>query len=92
MVGEAVNMDKAVEAIRKCQIRADLDKNLEPLGLTDIEKIDCLNKCMYNPITNFSEGDSLSDQDKLEITKQMFLAGAWRLKEIYDRMRVSAIA
>jgi hypothetical protein len=53
------------------------------------DRIASLNECMGNPQTFFS-ADLVSEEDKYELTVQMFLAGSWKLKEYYDRMGFGA--
>ena len=82
------NMDAAVAAIRTCKTLDSLDDMLKRFELTDSKEIiDCLNKCMYDPV-NFNSSCLTSIEDELEFTKQIFLTGTWRLNEYYDLMRI----
>ena len=82
------NKEAAVAAIRTCKTRSSLDDMLKHFAVTDIqETIDCLNECMYNPETFFSQ-NPITVEDDLEFTKQVFLTGTWRLNEYYDRMGI----
>ena len=76
----------AIAAIRACTDRETLDATLALFGITDKRwAIELLAECMYSPQT-FPDPVELSDEDKLELTKEMFLTGVWRLNEYYDRM------
>jgi hypothetical protein len=82
------NMDAAVAAIRTCKTSDSLDGMLARFELTDVQEIiNCLNKCMYDPSRYFSATEVTLEED-LELTKQIFLTGTWRLNEYYDRMRI----
>ena len=82
------NKEAAIAAIRTCKNRESLDDILKRFEITDTQKaIDCLNECMYNPQRFFSS-NPLSHEDELELTKQIFLTGTWRLNEYYDRMHI----
>jgi hypothetical protein len=84
------NMAGAVAAIRTCKTLDSLDSMLTRFELTDSQKIiDCLNNCMYNPERYFSTSKVTVEED-LELTKQIFLAGTWRINKYYDRMRIPA--
>jgi len=65
-----------------------LDAELARFDFLEAEEIvACLNECMYNPERFFS-GGGVSIEDDLEMTKQIFLTGTWRLNEFYDRMGI----
>jgi len=82
------NMEAAVAAIRTCKNLDSLNSMLVRFELTDSQEIiDCLNKCMYNPDRYFSASKVTIEED-LELTKQIFLTGTWRLNEFYDRMGI----
>jgi hypothetical protein len=80
--------EAAIAAIRTCKTRESLEDLLRRFEITAArEVIDCLNECMYNPQRFFSS-EAISLEDELELTKQMFLTGTWRLNEYYDRMNI----
>ena len=82
------NMEAAVAAIRTCKTRESLDDLLAKFEITDSQEvIGCLNKCMYDP-ERFYSSYPTSVEDELELTKQIFLTGTWRLNEIYERMNI----
>ena len=82
------NKEAAIAAIRTCKTREALDDMLNHFVVMDVqETIDCLNECMYNPETFFSQ-EPITAEDELEFTKQVFLTGTWRLNEYYDRMGI----
>jgi len=82
------NMEAAVAAIRTCKTLDSLNSMILRFELTDSKEIiDCLNECMYNPDRYFSTGRVTIEED-LELTKQIFLAGTWRLNEYYNRMGI----
>ena len=84
-----IDMDAAVAAIRTCKTRQALDDMLKRFELADTQKIiECLNICMYNPVRCFSS--DIAIEDELELTKQIFLTGKWRLNEFYERMGIPA--
>jgi hypothetical protein len=84
------NMEAAIAAIRTCKTPDSLDKMLKRFELTDNQEIiDCLNKCMYEPERFYCPGDDISIDEDLEMTKQIFLAGVWRVSELYERMRIT---
>ena len=84
------NEDGLIKTIRDCKNRKALEEKLQLNRFADSNKtIEFLNKCMYNPITNFSAGKNITLDEKLEMTKQMFLAGTWRLNEVYELIRKS---
>jgi hypothetical protein len=81
------NMQAAIAAIRTCKTRRDLDKMLAKFEIPDGEEtIKCLDECMYSP-QKFFIGETTLD-DNVEFTKQMFITGAWRLNEVYERMGI----
>ena len=83
-----MNIEAAIAAIRTCKTQKSLDDMLARFELTDSKEIiNCLNQCMYSPKRFFSSS-SVSVEDDLELTKQIFLAGTWRLNEFYDRMGI----
>ena len=82
------NKEAAIAAIRTCKTRETLDDMLNHFNLVNAQEIiDCLNECMYNPQTFFSS-KPVTIEDELELTKQVFLTGTWRLNEYYDRMGI----
>jgi hypothetical protein len=82
------NKETAIAALRTCKTRETLEDILARFEITDTQKsIDCLNECMFNSKIFFSPRP-LSLKDELEFTKQIFLTGAWRLNEYYDRMGI----
>ena len=82
------NMEAAVAAIRTCRTQSSLDDMLARFELTSSQEIiDCLNDCMYSP-TRFFSSSKVTVEEDLELTKQIFLAGTWRLNEFYDRMGI----
>jgi len=82
------NMEAAVAAIRTCKTLDSLNDMLARFELTDSrEIIDCLNESMYNPDRYFSANNVTIEED-LELTKQIFIAGTWRLNEFYNRMGI----
>jgi len=90
MTGKPKNMEAAVAAIRTCKTRESLDDMLTRFDLIESQEIiNCLNECMYNPKRFFSDGQVSLEED-LELTKQIFIAGTWRLNEYYDRMGIPA--
>ena len=85
------NMEAAIADIRTCKTRESLDEMLAKFDIIDNQEIiDCLNKCMYDPEKFYSAPPSSIDVE-LEITKQIFLTGTWRLNEIYERMNIPSI-
>jgi hypothetical protein len=81
--------EAAVAAIRTCKTREALDEILALFEITDGEEIiKCLDECMYSPEKFYTK--AISPEAELEVTKQIFLAGAWRLNEFYDRMGIPA--
>jgi len=84
------NREAAIAAIRTCRTLESLDKMLVRFDLTDSQEIiDYLNECMYSPeIFRCPEGETSLDED-LDMTKQIFLAGTWRVSELYEHMRGS---
>jgi len=89
MVNQTRNLEAAVAAIRTCKTMDSLDAELARFDLREAgEIIDCLNRCMYNPERFFSSGGGVSIEDDMEMTKQIFLAGTWRLNEFYERMGI----
>jgi hypothetical protein len=84
------NAEAAIAAIRTCKNRIMLDDMLKRFDITDKQEIiECLNECMYNPQTFFSS-QTITLDEELEFTKQVFLTGTWRLNEYYDRMGIGA--
>lgn len=82
--------EAAIAAIRTCKTRESLDRMLDNFELKDTqETIDFLNICMYNPQT-FSSPKPVTIEIELEITKQIFLTGTWRLNEYYDKFVMRA--
>jgi hypothetical protein len=82
------NKEAAIAAIRTCKTRDSLNDILDRFEIIDAqEAIDCLNNCMYNP-QRFLSSEHITLEDELELTKQIFLTGTWRLNEYYDRMRI----
>ena len=91
MANRVINLEAAVAAIRTCRTMDTLDAELARFDLHEPQEIiDCLNRCMYNPERFFSSGDGVSVEEDLEMTKQIFLAGTWRLNEFYERMGLPA--
>jgi hypothetical protein len=87
-VDQVENLEAAVAAIRTCKTLDSLDSMLTRFEFMDSKEIiDCLNKCMYNPERYFSTGGVTIEED-LELTKQIFLTGTWRLNKYYDRMGI----
>ena len=83
-----MNREAAIAAIRTCKTLGSLDDMLVRFELKDSrEIISCLNECMYDPEKFYSSQPS-TIEDELEFTKQIFLAGTWRLNEFYDRMGI----
>jgi hypothetical protein len=81
------NRDAAIAAIRTCKTRGDLDEMLTKFEIPDGEEtIKCLDECMYSPQKFFATSMSL-DTD-VEFTKQIFITGAWRINEVYERMGI----
>jgi hypothetical protein len=81
--------EAAVAAIRTCKTREALDEMLALFEITDGEEIvKCLDECMYSPEKFYT--NAISPEADLEFTKQIFLAGTWRLNEFYDRMGIPA--
>jgi len=79
-----------IRAIRACKTSDALDETLRDFNLTDSEEIiNCLNECMYDPEKFFCPGDNATVEEDLEVTKQIFLAGTWRISELYDQMGIS---
>jgi len=82
------NLEAAVAAIRTCKTSDSLNSMLARFELTDSQEIiNCLNECMYNPTRYFSANNVTIEED-LELTKQIFLTGTWRLNEFYNRMGI----
>jgi hypothetical protein len=82
------NKEAAIAAIRTCKTRESLENILKRFEIIDAQTvIDCLNECMFNPQRFFSSEPTL--EDELELTKQIFLTGTWRLNKYYDRMGLS---
>jgi hypothetical protein len=82
------NKEAAIAAIRTCKTRGSLDDMLSRFEVIDAQEvIDCLNECMYNP-ERFFTSEPITLEDELELTKQIFLTGTWRLNIYYDRMGI----
>jgi hypothetical protein len=83
--------EAAIAAIRTCKNRESLDRMLKHFELTNPqETIDFLNECMYSPQT-FSSPKQVTIEVELEITKQIFLTGTWRLNEYYDKLGIERV-
>ena len=89
MANKTRNREAAVAAIRTCKTLDSLNAELERFDFRGADEIiACLNECMYNPERFFSSGGGVPIEDDLEMTKQIFLTGTWRLNEFYDRMGI----
>jgi hypothetical protein len=85
------NKEAAIAAIRTCKTGDLLNDMLKRFDLADGQEIiNCLNECMYNPRRFFSS-EPISLEDELELTKQIFLTGTWRLNEYYERMCIPSM-
>jgi hypothetical protein len=85
------NRKAAIAAIRTCETRDSLEDMLKRFELVENQEIiNCLHECMYNP-TRFFSNERISPEDELELTKQIFLTGTWRLNEYYERMGIPSL-
>ena len=75
-----------IAAIRTCKTRAQLGKIFERFDVKSPKvKYNVLQKAMYNPQT-FGPERLETPEEKLEMQIQIFLAGAWRISEVYDKL------
>lgn len=87
------NKEAAIAAIRTCKTLDSLNKVLKRFDLVDSQEIiDCLIECMYSPETFRCPGGDTSVEEDLEMAKQIFLVGTWRISELHERMGMSAKA
>ena len=77
-----------VGALKECGSRSSIE---EIFNLHDIsgkeERVGLLNECMGNPQTFFSQ-EHVSENDRYELTIQMFLTKSWKLRAYYERMGI----
>jgi hypothetical protein len=81
--------DKAiiVSALKACTTRKFIEDTFARFDVDVLdERTDMLNESMGNPQTFFSSGDSVSIEDKYELTMQMFLTMSWKMNDLYERM------
>lgn len=72
-----------VSALAACKTRALLDDTFSRYEANDYDfRIECMNECMGNPKTFFSQGDDIALKEKYELTVQMFLIGAWKMARV----------
>ncbi len=72
-----------VSALAACKTRELLDDTFSRYNADDLEfRIECMNDCMGNPKTFFSQGEAITLKDKYEMTVQMFLIGAWKMARV----------
>lgn len=72
-----------ISALAACTTRDLLDDTFFRYNANDLEFcIECMNECMGNPKTFFSQGEEISVDDRYELTVQMFLIGAWKTARI----------
>lgn len=79
------NEDSFIEELRSCATKDDILKLFDKNNISNIEKkIKYLNKSMYNPETFYSSGD-LDNEDKLDLTIEIFLMKDWKINEYYEK-------
>jgi hypothetical protein len=75
-----------VGALEKCKSRESIEDVFNRFQVTGSEdKMKRLTETMGNPQTFFGS-QSLSIEDKYELTVQMFLTMSWKLSEYYKRI------
>jgi hypothetical protein len=81
--------DRIVGALKACTTKEIIEDTFARFDVSVLgERIDILNRCMGNPQTFFSSGDSISVENKYELTIQMFLTMSWKMNELYERMGI----
>lgn len=77
-----------VSALAACDTRELLEDAFTRYEASDLKfRIECMNDCMGNPKTFYSAGEDVSLQNAYELTVQMFLTGAWKIAQIYKKLR-----
>ena len=78
--------ERLINALKPCISKELIEDTFKIFEIEDIlEKIDYLNKCMGNPQTFFSCGTP-ENEEKYELTIQMFLVRAWELNDLYNQL------
>ena len=74
-----------INALRACKSRDDINDLFKIHNITKTnKKIELLNESMYSPETFYSSGD-INEEDKLDLTIEIFLMNDWRLNERYEK-------
>lgn len=79
------NEDIIINGLRACKSRDDINELFKIHNITETsKKIELLNESMYSPETFYSSGD-INEEDKLDLTIEIFLMDDWRLNERYEK-------
>ncbi|WP_300712538.1 hypothetical protein [uncultured Brachyspira sp.] len=79
------NKNIIVNGLRACKSRDDINDLFKIHDITKTnKKIELLNESMYSPETFYSSGD-INEEDKLDLTIEIFLMDDWRLNERYEK-------
>lgn len=77
-----------VSALAACDTRELLEDAFKRYEASDLKfRIACMNECMGNPKTFYSSGENTSLENAYELTVQMFLTGAWKIAQMYKKLR-----
>jgi len=85
MAERSKHRNAAIAAIRTCVSLDTLEDILRRFELTDsAEIIELLNECMFNPERFYCPGGKVSPDENLEMTKEIFLTGIWKISEFHE--------
>ena len=71
--------EELISKLRRCSSESEINEIFESYSISSLEdKICSLNKSMYNPEIFYSL-DTISDDDKLKLTIEIFLMKDWKL-------------
>lgn len=77
--------EELISKLRRCSSESEINEIFESYSISSLEdKICFLNKSMYNPEIFYSL-DTISDDDKLKLTIEIFLMKDWKLNESYEK-------
>lgn len=77
--------EELILKLRICSSESEINNIFESYDISSLEdKIRFLNESMYNPETFYSL-DTISNDNKLKLTIEIFLMKDWKLNETYEK-------